>query len=78
MFFAHSLPLIKTLIKGGNALLNPDGKPCKSNLPTMHKAVFHEECNAHDAFEEVCALQRILLQSPLQLTIADIVKNSNL
>ena len=67
VFFADSLPLIKTLAKGGNALLNPDGKPCKSNLPSVYQAVFHEDFNTHDALEDVRALHRVLFQSPLQL-----------
>ena len=78
MFFADSLSLIKTLVKGGNALLNPDKKPCKSNIPTVYKAVFQEEFNAHDALEDVRALHRVLFQSPLQVTVADIVNNSNM
>lgn len=47
MFFADSLPLIKTLAKGGNALLNPDGKPCKSNLLSVYQAVFFMKISTH-------------------------------
>ena len=77
VFFPDSPPLVKTIAKGGNALLNPDGKPCKSNLPSVYQVVCHEDFNAHDALEDVCALHGVLFQCPLQLTSADIVNNSN-
>ena len=44
----------------------------------MYVAVFQGEFNAHDALEDLHALHHVLFQSPLWLTIADIVNNSNM
>ena len=76
--FAESLHLVKTLTKSGHTSLNPGGKACKSNLPSVFKTLFDEDFQAHDALEDVHALRRVLFESPLKLTDADIVNNSNL
>ena len=78
LFFADSLHLTHALIKAGNASLQIDGKPCKPNLSAVFETLFQEKCNAHDALEDVRALHKILFDSPLKLTIAQIVNNSNL
>ena len=53
-------------------------KASKSNLPSVYKSLFHENFQAHNALEDVCALRRVLFESPLRLTEADIVNNNNL
>ena len=77
VFFADSLPLVRALIKAVNPSLNPEGKACKINLPAVFQTVFNEQFAAHDALEDVLALRRVLFQSSLKLTVADIVNNSN-
>ena len=78
VYFADSLHLVKTLIKSGHKSLNPGGKACKSNLPSVFRLLFNEDFQAHDALEDVRALSRVLFESPLMLTEADIINNSNL
>lgn len=76
--FANSLHLVKTLTKSGHTSLNPEGKAHKSNLPSVFKTLFVEHFQPHDALEDVRALRRVLFESPLKLTDADIVNNRNL
>ena len=78
VYFANSLHLMKTLTKSGHALLNPGGTACKSNLPSLFTVLFNEEFQAHDAFEDVSALRRVLFESPLMLAEENIINNSNL
>ena len=78
LFFADSLHLIRALTKAGNASLQIDGKACKPNLSTVFETLFHEKFNAHDALEDVRAVHKILFDSPLKLTISQIINNSNL
>ena len=78
VFFADSLHLVRALIKAGNPSLNPEGKACKTNLPAVFQTVFNEQFEAHDALEDVLALRRVLFQSPLQLTVAEIINKSNI
>ena len=78
LFFADSLHLTRALIKAGNASLQIAGKACKPNLSAVFETLFQEKFNAHDALEDVRALHKILFDSPLKLTIAQIVNNSNL
>ena len=78
LFFVDSLHLTRALIKAGNASLQIDGKACKPNLSAVFETLFQEKFNAHDALEDVRALHKILFDSPLKLTIAQIVNNSNL
>ncbi|XP_068756051.1 uncharacterized protein [Montipora capricornis] len=78
LFFADSLRLIRALIKAGNMSLQVDGKACKPNLSAVFETLFQEKFDAHDALEDVRALHKILFDSPLNLTIAQIVNNSNL
>ena len=77
LFFADSLHLIRSLIKAGNASLQIDGKPCKPNLSAVFETLFQQKFDAHDALAHE-ALHNILFDSPLNLTIAQIVNNSNL
>ena len=75
LFFADSLHLIRALIKAGNASLEIDGKACKPNLSAVFETLFQQNFDAHDALEDVRALHKILFDSPLNLTIAQIVNN---
>lgn len=43
----------------------------------MFEALFQQKFDAHDALEDVRALHKILFDSPLNLTITQIVNNSN-
>ena len=47
----------------------------RANLPS--KSLLNEEFLPHEALEDVCALHRLLFQSPLVLTVEDIVNKSN-
>ena len=78
LFFADSLHLIRALIKAGNVSLQIEGKACKPNLSAVFETLFQQKFNAHDALEDVTDLHKILFDSPLNLTIAQIVTNSNL
>jgi len=78
LFFADSLHLIRPLIKDGNASLQIDGKACKPNLSAVFETLFQQKFDAHDALQDVTALRKILFDSSLNLTIAQIVNNSNL
>ena len=72
--FADSLHLVKTLTQNGHKSLNPGGKACKSNLPSVFKTLFDEKFQAHDALEDVRTLRRVVFEFPLKLIDADIVK----
>ena len=79
LLFADSLHLIiGSLIKAGTASLQIDGKACKPNLSAVFETPFQQKFDAHDALEDVTALHKFLFDSPLNLTIAHIVNNSNL
>ena len=78
LFYADSLHLIRALIKDGDASLQIDEKACKPNLSAVFETLFQQKFDAHDALQDVTALPKILFDSPLKLTIAQIVNNSNL
>ncbi len=78
MYFADSFYLVGALIKTGNTSLNPGGKPCEGNLPAVFEALFGEDFQAHDAFENIRARSRVLHESPLMLTEEDIINKCNL
>ena len=78
LFFADSLHLVRSLIKAGNTSLQIDGKACKPNQSAVFEALFQEKFEAHDALEDVKALDKILFNLPLNLTTEQIVNNSNL
>ena len=67
LFFADSLHLIigSLPIKAGNASLQIDGKACKPNLSAVFETPFQQKFHAHDALEDVTALHKILVDSPL-------------
>jgi len=77
LFFADSPHLVRALIKAGHTSVQIDGKACSPNLSSVFETLFQKIFDAHDELEDVRALYRILFDSPLKLTIAEII-NSNL
>ena len=76
--FADSQILIKHLIQEKHpALQVPSGDFCKSNQSSLYLQLFKEEFDAHDSFEDVKALRKILFKSPLQLNKEKIVQYSS-
>ena len=72
--FGDSLPLFEHLSKTKHpALTKSNGKRCPSNQSSIYESLFNEKFDAHDAKEDVIALQRILFSSPINLTEQDIV-----
>ena len=55
-----------------------DGKACKPIQSAVFETLFLEKFEAHDALEDVKVLDKILFNSPLNLTTEQIVNNSNL
>ena len=51
--------------------------PAEANFLLVFKSLFNEEFLPYEALEDVCALHRLLFQSPLVLTVEDIVNKSN-
>ena len=51
--------------------------PVEANFLLVFKSLFIEEFLPHEALEDVCALHRLLFQSPLVLTVGGIVNKSN-
>lgn len=76
MLFADSLLLFKKL----RSLDLPSSKiidPCKDNkLATLYSHIFGESFKAHDAAEDVKALNKILFQSSLEITPEVIVDHA--
>ena len=77
VYFADSHILVKDLLKQKHpALQLPSGQFCKSNQSSLYSHLFNEDFEAHDALEDAKALQKIIFESPLQLSKEKIVNCS--
>lgn len=71
LFWRQSLT-VRTSDKD-QTLTHSNGKTCSSNQSSIYEALFKEKFAAHDAKEDVQALQRILFLSPIRITEQDII-----
>ena len=82
--FADSLLIIKDIQKENPSLFlskeETDGsakrKKVSTSLPSLYERFFHEDYSAHDAVEDVKAMKRVLFDSPLGITKANICNNT--
>ena len=82
--FADSLLIIRDIQKENPSLFLPkeerDGpakrKKVSTSLPSLYERFFHENYSAHDAVEDVKAMKRVLFDSPLGITKANICNNT--
>ena len=73
--FADSLPLLREMRRDGNSVLtNEKGKSL--SLPNLYIALFGDSYTAHDAFEDVQALYKVLFESELHVTTEQILSHS--
>ena len=82
--FADSLLIIKDIQKENPSLFlskeETDGsakrKKVSTSLSSLYERFFHEDYSAHDAVEDVKAMKRVLFDSPLGITKANICNNT--
>ena len=68
---------MKDLLKQKHpALQLPSGELCKSNQCSLYSHLFNEDFKAHGALEDAVALEKIIFESPLQLSKEKIVNCS--
>ncbi|XP_028418739.1 uncharacterized protein LOC114544257 [Dendronephthya gigantea] len=70
--FGDSLTLFEHLVKQ-SVLKDRDGNSCALNQSAVYEALFDRHFDAHDALEDVKALQRILLTSGLNLSENELI-----
>ena len=77
--FADSLILAKQILKEQHPALRvvPSEQFCRASLGSLYSTLFDQSFPAHDALEDVKALQRVLFQSKLALTEEMLVSKSN-
>ena len=79
VLFGDSLSLFEHLVNTKHpTLCLPDGKDCLVNQSALYKCLFSTTFEAHDALEDVIALQKIIFSSKLELTEEIIVTNCKL
>ena len=77
VYFGDSQILVKHLLKDKHpALQLSESASCKSNQSALYSHLFNEEFEAHDALEDVKALEKILFHSTLQLNKEKLVNCS--
>ena len=67
--FGNSLRLAKDILqeKPQHPALAASGEVCQASLGSLYLALFGQSFPAHDALEDVRALQKVLFKSPLNL-----------
>ena len=69
VFFSDTLPVMKNLVKRKHpSLVLPDGSAVKLYQQSIYQTLFHEPFPAHDAMEDLKALQKIVFDSRLNIS----------
>jgi hypothetical protein len=76
VLFGESLSIFEQLVRSKHpALQQADSQSCPINQTALYQCLFQETFEAHDAFEDVKALRKMLFHSNLQLSEEFIVNH---
>lgn len=76
VLFGESLSIFEQLVRSKHpALKQADGQFCPVNQSALYECLFQKTFEAHDAFEDVKALRKMLFHSKLQLSEKFIVNH---
>jgi DNA polymerase III epsilon subunit-like protein len=76
VLFGESLSIFEQLVRSKHpALQQADNQSCPINQTALYQCLFQETFEAHDAFEDVKALRKMLFHSNLQLSEEFIVNH---